>query len=736
MRNAMAKHRRHFSHRRKLFKFRLKRNTVYTLFAFMLFAVAGLIGLSFGSDESVLTELNIFLKDYIGWEVYLLPLLLTSLSFLFLRLKFRFTTPNVTIGLLVSAAGLLGLTQAGEFGRQLFALVAELITNLGSYFLYTLITMTGLIILFNASLDQIVSLLVNLVVGIKDFVNKHLLGDVSSLFEKRAPVFTKAKSELKIKSSNQVTQTASSIGQKMQPIPETLEPQQADQLSRVADQQELASNVITNFDALQLEKWEYPPLSLLNSSPGQKADHGDIKKNADIIEKTLDSFGIRARVVEVNIGPAVTQYALDIALGTKLSKITALSNDLALALAAPTGQIRIEAPIPGRSLVGVEVPNRTLEFVTLHKMLTSDLMLSAQSKLIVALGLDVAGNPVVTDIAKMPHVLIAGTTGAGKSVLLNTWIASILYRTTPAEVRFILVDPKRVELTIYNGIPHLLTEVIVEPKEIVSALRWSMGEMERRYKEFAQAGARNIAAYNEQAGFKAMPYIVIVVDELADLMAFAPTDVEDSITRLAQMARATGIHLVISTQRPSVDVITGLMKANIPARIAFNVSSHVDSRVIIDQVGAEKLLGRGDMLYIPPDQAKPTRIQGVYVSDDEIRKLVDFLKREKVTVQYTQQIVAEPVQIRSDGKVISMTADERDGLFDDALQIICRADKASASMLQRKLSIGYARAARLLDQLHAAGVVGPPDGAKPRDVLIHSPEQFHAREQEKMVGGN
>src|SRR3989338_3625345 len=311
-------------------------------------------------------------------------------------------------------------------------------------------------------------------------------------------------------------------------------------------------------------------------------------------------FGVTARVVEVNLGPAITQYALEIALGTKLSKITALSNDLALALAAPTGQIRIEAPIPGRSLVGIEIPNRSLEFVTLRQMLTSDLMAHNKHKLTVALGLDVSGMPVTANIAKMPHVLIAGTTGSGKSVLINSWIASLLFRASPDEVKLILVDPKRVELTGYNGIPHLLTPVIVEPDKILSALKWAMGEMDRRYKVFQQVGVRNIDGYNELSGFQVLPYILIFIDELADLMSFAPVEVEDSICRIAQMARATGIHLVVSTQRPSVDVITGLIKANIPSRIAFNVSAMVDSRVIIDMPGAEKLLGRGDMLYIPP----------------------------------------------------------------------------------------------------------------------------------------
>jgi S-DNA-T family DNA segregation ATPase FtsK/SpoIIIE len=455
---------------------------------------------------------------------------------------------------------------------------------------------------------------------------------------------------------------------------------------------------------------------------GGKADRGDMKKNAGLIEQTLESFGIAARVAEVNLGPAVTQYALEIALGTKLSKITALSNDLALALAAPTGQIRIEAPIPGRSLVGVEVPNRSPEFVTLKKMLTADKMKKAKSKLTVALGLNVAGEPMVADISRMPHILIAGATGSGKTVCLNSFIASLLYQASPNEVKFILVDPKRVELIGYNGVPHLLTPVIIEAEKVLSALKWAISEMDRRYKLFAEVGVRNIDAYNELSGFAALPYILIIIDELADIILFAPAEVEDVICRIAQMARATGIHLIISTQRPSVDVLTGLIKANIPCRIAFNVSSQVDSRVIIDMAGAEKLLGRGDMLFIPPDQAKPTRIQGTLVSDPEIKKLIDFLKKTGVAPVYTEEVTKMPVGL----KAKLDKGGERDDLFEEAVRTICRYDRASASLLQRRLKVGYARAARILDQLEQVGVVGPAEGSKPRDVLVRNVEEFLA----------
>jgi S-DNA-T family DNA segregation ATPase FtsK/SpoIIIE len=430
------------------------------------------------------------------------------------------------------------------------------------------------------------------------------------------------------------------------------------------------------------------------------------------------------------LGPAVTQYALEIALGTKVSKITSLANDLALATEAPTGQIRIEAPIPGRNLIGIEIPNRALEIVTLRTMLASAAMQKAKSKLVVSLGLDVSGNPLAVDIAKMPHVLVAGTTGSGKSVLINSFIASLLFRASPQEVRLILIDPKRVEFTAYNGISHLLTPVIVEPEKILSALKWAMTEMDKRYKLFAERGVRNIDSYNELSGFQALPYIVIVVDELADLMMFAPVEVEDAIARLAQMARATGIHLVIATQRPSVNVITGLIKANIPCRIAFNVSSMIDSRVILDSPGAEKLLGRGDMLYVPPDQAKPTRIQGAFVSEKEIKKLVDFLKMHSYPVEYTEEVINQPLPLKKNGGGMSSSgSDGKDGQIDDAIRLVCQFNTASASFLQRKMSVGYARAARILDQLEELGIVGPGEGSKPRDVLVRNAEEYLNREQ-------
>jgi S-DNA-T family DNA segregation ATPase FtsK/SpoIIIE len=348
-------------------------------------------------------------------------------------------------------------------------------------------------------------------------------------------------------------------------------------------------------------------------------------------------------------------------------------------------------------------------------------MKSKTSKLSVALGLDVSGKALVGDLAKMPHVLIAGQTGSGKSVCINTFLSTILFRASPSEVKMLLVDPKRVELTGYNNIPHLLSPVIVDPKKVISALRWLIGEMGRRYQLFEQSGVKNIDGYNNMSGFQALPYIILVIDELADIMLFAPVEVEDSITKIAQMSRATGIHMILATQRPSVDVITGLIKANVPCRIAFAVASQIDSRVILDGQGAEKLLGRGDMLYQPPDQAKPVRIQGAFISENDTKSLISFLKSQGVSPQFTEEVTAMPTP---GSTIISGVEGELDDYFKDAVEIVCQYEKASSSLLQRRLKVGYARAARIIDELERAGVISPPDGSKAREVLIKSPAEL------------
>lgn len=453
------------------------------------------------------------------------------------------------------------------------------------------------------------------------------------------------------------------------------------------------------------------PLSLLTDRSG-KPTSGDIKANQEIIKKTLANFDIPVEMGEVNVGPTFTQYTLRPADGVKLSKITNLNSDLALALAAHP--IRIEAPIPGKSLVGIEIPNQLVAKVTMNELLMSKEFKSRRNNLTIALGKDVSGKPCFTQLDRMPHLLIAGATGSGKSVCINSIIVSLLYQNSPDEIKFILVDPKRVELPIYNGIPYLLTPVITDVKKTINALKWTVVEMDRRFDLLSITHKRNIEVYNQDV-FDKLPYIIFVIDELADLMATAALEVEAGIVRLAQMARAVGIYLVLATQRPSVAVITGLIKANIPARIAFSVASLIDSRTILDAAGAEKLVGRGDMLFLGPEVSRLKRLQGVYVSDREIKNIIDYIKKQG------QADYLEGVVERQSANVLASNVfgdEEGDSLLAETKEIIRQAGKASASLLQRRLKIGYARAARILDLLEEQGVIGPADGAKPREVFL------------------
>ncbi|OGM29859.1 hypothetical protein A2630_04240 [Candidatus Woesebacteria bacterium RIFCSPHIGHO2_01_FULL_44_10] len=674
------------------FGLRLKRSTVYSIAQIAFFALAGLVVVSFSRQGAILVRLNDYLVHYFSWTTIFLPFIFLSFGFVLTKIKIPLSQPNVLVGFLLFFVSVASIARAGILGTYAWESIAALITKAGAFIVLLGTTFVGLVILFNTSVDQAVQFMTDLLVTIRGYLigNKDL-----------QQVGGKLSGRKDIKVVGGASQSSRSAG-------------------KLGEEGELAQKLVSNVPG-EDKVWKYPSISILSDAPAGKADRGDIKGNAAIIERTLESFGITARVVEVNLGPAVTQYAIEVALGTKLTKITALERDLALALAAPTGTIRIEAPIPGRSLVGIELPNKQPEFVPLGKMMASEEMKERDSKLTVALGLDVSGKPMVADIAKMPHVLIAGQTGSGKSVCVNAFLSSLLFRASPSELKLILVDPKRVELTGYNGIPHLLSPVIVEPEKVISALRWLLAEMDRRYKLFAQAGARNIDAYNEMSGFQALPYIILLIDELADIMLFSPAEVEDAVTRIAQMSRATGIHMVLSTQRPSVDVITGLIKANIPSRIAFAVASQVDSRVILDTQGAEKLLGRGDMLFLPPEQAKPVRIQGAYVTDKEVGELVSFLKNQGVTPQYTEEVTT---MSKSGRTTVDGLDGDADDLFSEAVKIVCQYDRASASLLQRRLSVGYARAARILDQLEAAGVVGPAEGSKPREILIRNPEEY------------
>jgi S-DNA-T family DNA segregation ATPase FtsK/SpoIIIE len=477
-------------------------------------------------------------------------------------------------------------------------------------------------------------------------------------------------------------------------------------------QPELEQSAMESIVLEDRKDWKLPPFDLLDDNKTE-VDSGNIENNVAIIQKTLSDFGIEVEMGEVNVGPTVTQYTLRPATGVKLSQIAGLQNDLALALAAHS--LRMELPIPGKALVGIEVPNKSTAIVRLREVMQTSEFINHKSKLALALGRDVAGKPMITDLAKMPHMLIAGATGTGKSVAINSLFISLLYRNTPQDVKFILVDPKRVELSIYNGIPHLLTPAITDHDKAVNALKWAVSEMDRRYKLLAEVHKRNISEYNESTELK-LPFIVILIDELADLMSVAQADVEAAIVRLAQMARAVGIHLVLATQRPSVEIITGLIKANITSRIAFAVASQIDSRTILDTSGAEKLLGNGDMLFVSAEFTKPKRVQGAYIGEKEVKHVVDFFKQQTGAIIYNEEIIEKPkrglgVPGMSDGG-----GSDEDDLFEEAKDEVMRAGKASASLLQRRLRIGYARAARLLDILEDKGIIGPGDGAKPREV--------------------
>lgn len=490
--------------------------------------------------------------------------------------------------------------------------------------------------------------------------------------------------------------------------------------------------------------WQAPSLDLLEKKESA-ADVGDIRQNAQIIHDTLAEFNIDVEMEDANVGPKVTQYTLKPPSGVKLTRITALETNIALNLAAQS--LRIEAPIPGQRAVGIEVPNRKAADVRLFGILNTKQWKGAREPLSFAIGKDISGQAVVGELNKMPHLLIAGQTGSGKSVMINTLLSSLLYRNSPSDMKLILVDPKQVEMAPYEDIPHLLTPVITEPEKTISALKWAVNEMERRYHLLKEEGVRDIASYNKKVKSKGtkiavtdsdgnvqqheegtMPYVVIVIDELADLMMVAARDVEALIVRLAQKARAVGIHLVLATQRPSVDVITGLIKANIPARIGFTVASQVDSRTILDQIGAEKLLGQGDMLLLTPSMSKPKRIQGAWVTDDEVNRINDHL-RMQAPAQYNDEVVAQPVQLNGKGGVVmDFGGESGDDMFKDAVRVVIDGRKASTSLLQRRLRIGYARAARIIEEMEEQGIIGPADGSRPREVLISSMDEMNGEE--------
>jgi len=700
------------------FKAKINRKTVANIVGFILIIAAILLILSFASlfssDEGgvFLTKINYLLVGYFGGLAVFIPLIILLFSAHFFNSrKLKIIKFNLSLGSVMIFISLLGLFRSGSIGEVIYSSLRMDFSLIGGLAILSAIFLIGIILFFDTSVDVfalfLFSVLKKIIMILKTYFFRGLMNSKRGQSSKKEVKEKVKPSFIKDKLLHSKTKKSSGLFSPSASPPSS-------------HNEEILIRPLRKNSA---DSWVYPPITLLRNLSQQEADRGDVSKNAATIERTLDSFGIRSKIVDLEKGPTVTQYAIEITTGTKLSKITSLANDLALALAAPTGQIRIEAPIPGRSLIGIEVPNVRSEIVTLKRILLSKELKDASSSLAVPLGLNIAGNPQVVNLGDMPHILIAGATGSGKSVLLNSWISTILFRTKPQDVRLILVDPKRVELTLYNGVPHLLTEVVVEADKIISSLSWTVSEMENRYKEFAKAGVRNLESYNELPSVEKKPYILFIIDELADLMMFSPRKVEELITRIAQMARATGIHLILATQRPSVDVITGLMKANIPARVAFNVSSMIDSRVIIDTPGAEKLLGHGDMLFMSPSKAKPVRIQGPFITETEVKRLVDFLKAQTPEVHYTEEVTNKKIVAERGKSIDGRRGDGRDVLFNQALQLALQLGKASASLLQRRLSIGYARAARILDQLEEAGYVGPAEGSKPREVLQRQSEE-------------
>ena len=525
-----------------------------------------------------------------------------------------------------------------------------------------------------------------------------------------------------------------------QPLPPVEIPEQPEKLKK-ADVQLEAAQIAQEIGQQEPQKpeYEFPPVSLLKAGSGQSHDGTEeMRQNAERLSDTLQSFGIEAHIINVTRGPSVTRYELELQRGVKLSKVTNLADDIALALGA--SGVRIAA-IPDKiSVVGIEVPNRIVSVVMAREVIDSPEFEKCKSRVSFAVGKDIGGNRIIGDIGKLPHLLIAGTTGSGKSVCMNSLIISLLYKAKPEEVKLIMIDPKMVELGIYNGIPHLLIPVVTDPKKAAGSLQWAVTEMMRRYRMMADAGVRDLESYNKQARASAddelepMPQIVVVIDELADLMLVAAKEVEESICRIAQMGRASGIHLVIATQRPSADVITGLMKANIPSRIAFAVASAMESRIILDTAGAEKLVGKGDMLYAPLGQGKPKRVQGCFITDDEVQEVVSFVKASS-EAEYSDSVMAEiDKKAAESGKTGSgssgSTAAETDGSDGDemlpaAVDVILETGQASVSMLQRRLKLGYARAARIMDEMEERGIVGPFEGSKPRQLLI-TREQWQA----------
>lgn len=666
------------------------------------------------------------LRLVFGWGFWIFPILLALTSYFALYPRMNFFQSANWWGLGLTVLGYSGLfhlirrpemvgrsletgSGGGYVGYLILAPLMSIMGRWGSLVVMIAMMTIGLLLLFNTTLENLIEriTLKTIRLKVKEFFHYRRLKRLSSELDEEAPDFRgREVSDVEETEENEKPEDKE-IG-KVEPTDQEM-----------SEQKEIEP---------KKEKKRYPkiflPTNILNDKAG-KPTAGDIVFCQEKIKKTLSHFGIEIEMGGISVGPTVTQYTFRPADGVKLSRIIGLSNDLALALAAHP--IRIEAPIPGKSLVGVEVPNKKIAVVPLRQVLESQEFKERKSNMTIILGQDVAGKSCITDLTRLPHLLVAGATNSGKTVCLNSIIISLLYQNQPDELKFILVDPKRVEMTSYDNIPYLLTPVITDVKKTINSLKWTIGEMERRFHILSHAGKRNIQSYNVTHPNDRLPYIVFIIDELADLMSMAGAEVEAAVIRLAQMARAVGIHLVLATQRPSVDIITGLIKANIPGRIAFSVASLTDSRTILDASGAEKLLGRGDMLYTSAELSKPKRIQGAFCSDEDIEKVTEYLRRSG-SPDYLDEVTEKQNTLGLGGVVLSGDEEGGEDRLGEARELIISERKASASYLQRRMKIGYAKAARILDLLEQQGVVGPADGAKPREILIKKGERDEAQE--------
>lgn len=727
--------------------FNLQKETVLSILSLLLLAFSLVSFISFFAPNYAVNSFiqSIFRKSF-GYASILIPLILTLFGLLFIeKVNTKFKEGRLVIGLIlfiVSLSSFLHLfvsnenslkiagkgNAGGYFGHYFTFFLKNTVSTLGAVTIILIGFLASVLLIFDLSLIKLFSF-----VNFKDFgkgffsffskKQKHIsrIEDadvVLDILDKDYSILSNTTDDDVKVSNDRNIKKPLVIKPTIEIIPTMSEPQNEPRINSNKNLDSILN--ISQKTPLGLDKiWSLPPVDLLYDPVNENLDVGNTKERAKIIKDKLRIQGIGSEIVDIKVGPTVTQYEIKPNNDVKIARIMNMDKDLAAALSSSNGLVRIQAPIPGTPYVGIEVPNVKRATVSFKSLITSGIVKSMKSKIAIVLGKDVGGQVYAYDIGNMPHLLVAGATGSGKSIFIHNILFSILYRASPQEVKFILIDPKRVELTLYNNIPHLLTPVVTDMEKAPSVFKWAVSEMENRYKKFEDARVQNIDAYNEKAGFQSMPYIIIIVDEFSDIIIQDPAGVEKSVVRLAALARATGIHLVLALQRPTTEVITGLIKANIPAKIAFNVSSNIDSRVIIDQTGAEKLLGKGDMLFVNNrDSSKPIRLQGAFVSPGEIDKLTSYLKSQGVAPEFKDEVLS--MSNNGVGKSGGAFFDDVDELFDQSSEIVISAGKASASLLQTKLSIGYARAARILQQLEERGIVGPAQGSKPRDVLQNS----------------